>query len=87
VRLSRPRVALRGGLLLAGGAYMIATAVRALRSSGEAPPSEGPFLRWIALVEALVAALALAAAAIALLSLRPRRRHHTLRLDDLPPRP
>jgi hypothetical protein len=43
-------------------------------------------LRRVALVEALVGVLALGAAAIALLALRPRRHHRLLRLRD-PDRP
>jgi hypothetical protein len=62
------------------------SALRTFRAAGASPPSEIALLRWIAVVEALVAALALTAAAIAFLALRPRRRHRTLRLDDLPPR-
>jgi hypothetical protein len=86
MRLSRTRLALRAALLLTGAGYMAWRAAQALRSVGEAPAQEASLLRWVAVVEALVAALAVAAAIVALLSLRRRPRWHTLRLGDLDPR-
>jgi hypothetical protein len=47
------------------------------------PGGDPVLLGRIALVEALVGVLALVAAGVALLSLRRRRRTHTLHLDDL----
>lgn len=86
MRLSRPRVVLRAVLLVAGAAFMLAKAWDAWSGADEAGPG-GVLLRRIAVVEALVAALALAAAVVALVSLRRRPRTRTLRLDDLAPPP
>ncbi len=83
VRLSRPRVLIRAGLLLVGGAFMLVKAWGAYRGAGAAEPADAVLLHRIALVEALVGALALAAAAMALLALRRRRRTRTLHLDDV----
>lgn len=86
MRLSRPRVLLRAGLLLVGGAFMLARAFQARRAAGEVPPADAPLLNRIALVEVLVGLLALCAAGVALLALRRRQRTHTLHLTDVEPR-
>lgn len=82
VRLSRPRVLLRAALLLVGGAFMLVKAWQAW-AGARVPGGDPVLLGRIALVEALVGVLALVAAGVALLSLRRRRRTHTLHLDDL----
>jgi hypothetical protein len=51
----------------------------------EARGAGAALLERVALVETLVGILALAAAGLALLALRTRRRTHMLRLDDLAP--
>jgi hypothetical protein len=83
VRLSRPRVLIRAGLLLVGGAFMLVKAYEARRAAGAVAPADAVLLSRIALVETLVGLLALVAAGIALLALRRRRRPHTLRLKDV----
>jgi membrane protein implicated in regulation of membrane protease activity len=90
VRLSRPRVLLRAALLVTGGAYMLwrAWAMNAGAAGQERP--EAVLQERLALVWALMGALAIATAIAALLSLRPRRRRHTLHLegeDRAPPGP
>ncbi|WP_041454072.1 hypothetical protein [Anaeromyxobacter sp. K] len=82
MRLSRSRVLLRAALLLVGGAFMLVRAWQAW-DGARTPGGDPVLLQRIALVEALVGVLALVAAGIALLSVRRRRRTHTLRLDDL----
>ena len=83
VRLSRSRVLIRAALLWVGGVFMLAKAWAAHRGAGLAEPADAILLTRIALVEALMGALALAAGAVALLSLRRRRRTHTLHLEDV----
>ncbi len=83
VRLSRPRVLLRAALLWVGGVFMLAKALAAHRAVRFADPADAVLLGRIALVEALMGVLALAAGAVALLSLRRRARAHTLHLEDL----
>ncbi len=86
VRLSRPRVLLRAVLLVVTGAFMLWKAWGAHLAARQAPgTSEVLLLSRIALVEALLGMLGLAAAGVALLTLRKRRRTHTLRLGDLGP--
>jgi hypothetical protein len=87
VRLSRSRVLLRAALLLVGGVFMLVKAWDARRAAGDAGSGAVRLYR-IALVEALVGVLALAAAGMALLALRSRARTHSLHLRDLdrPPR-
>jgi hypothetical protein len=70
-------------LLAVGGAFMLWKAVDSYRAAPHVGGSGDDLLAWIAAVEALVGVLALTAAAIALLSLRPRRRKHTLVLRDV----
>lgn len=87
MRLSRPRVLLRAVLLATGGAFMAWKAIDARRGAAGATGPEALLLERFALVWALVAALALATAAVALLSLRRRPRRHTLHLGAaVPPR-
>jgi hypothetical protein len=85
VRLSRSRVLLRAALLLIGGVFML---VKAWEARGAAASDAGPgrlLLERVALVEALVGILAVAAAGMALLALRRQRRGPSLRLRDLEP--
>jgi hypothetical protein len=86
VRLSRSRVLLRAALLVVGSVFMLAKAWEAHGTAADAGAGAA-LLRRVALVEALVGVLALAAAAMALLALRPPRRAHSLRLRDLDPAP
>ncbi len=84
MRLSRPRVLIRAALLLVGGAFMLVKALEARRAAGAvATPADAALLSRIALVEALVGVLALAAAGMAILALRRRKRTRTLRLKDV----
>lgn len=88
MRLSRPRVLIRAALLWIGGAFMLAKAWSAHRGAALSEPADAVLLSRLALVEALMGALALAAGIVALLSLRRRPRAHTLHLEDVaPPRP
>jgi len=82
VRLSRSRLLLRAALLATGGAFMLWKAIDAWRGAGAASGGDALLLRRISLVEGLVGALALAAAAMAILALRRRPRRHTLHLRD-----
>jgi len=52
------------------------------RAARQVPGADGLLLDRLALVWGLVGALALATAAVALLSLRSRARRHTLQLKD-----
>lgn len=84
VRLSRPRVLLRAALLVVAGAFMLWKAWGTHLAARAAAESSGaPLLSRMALVEALLGILGLAAAGVALLALRTRKRTHTLRLSDL----
>lgn len=84
MRLSRPRVLIRAVLLLVGGGFMLVKALAARRAAGAvALPADAALLERIALVEALVGVLALAAAGMALLALRRRKRTRTLQLKDV----
>lgn len=84
VRLSRPRVLLRAALLVVAGAFMLWKAWGAHLAAGAAAGSaEGLLYSRMALVEALMGVLGLAAAGVALLALRTRKRTHTLQLSDL----
>ncbi len=84
MRLSRPRLALRAALLSTGGAFMAWKAVAAHRGARAEGGPGALLLERLALVWALVAALAIGAAIVALLALRPRPRRHTLHLRDRP---
>jgi hypothetical protein len=85
MRLSRPRVLLRAALLVVGSGFMLVKAWDAWGAAADGGAQQ-LLLKRIAVVEALVGLLALAAAVVALLAaLRPRRRSHTLRLGDLQP--
>jgi hypothetical protein len=72
----------RAALLAFGGAFMLWKAFAASQTAGGETGGDALLLRRVALVEALVGVLALGAAVIALLALRPRRRRQTLRLRD-----
>jgi hypothetical protein len=87
VRLSRPRVLIRAALLWVGAAFMLTKAWSTRRGIALVEPADAILLSRLALVEALMGALALAAGAVALLSLRRRPRTHTLHLEDVAPRP
>lgn len=86
MRLSPARVALRAVLLTVGGGYMLYRAWD-FHGGARALGEHGALLEAMAWVAGLVGALALAAAWLAVRSLRrrPRGRTHSLRLDDLPP--
>jgi hypothetical protein len=77
---------IRAALLGVGGAFMLWKAYAASRAAGGELGGDALLLRRVALVEALVGVLALGAAVIALLALRPRRHRRLLRLHD-PDRP
>lgn len=83
MRLSRPRLLIRAALLWVGGAFMLLKALAAHRGARLAEPADAVLLGRIALVEALMGALALAAGGVALLALRRRSRSHTLHLEDV----
>ncbi len=84
MRLSRPRVLLRAVLLVVAGAFLLWKAWGTHLAARAAAGSSGAqLLSRMALVEALLGILGLAAAGVALLALRTRRRTHTLRLSDL----
>lgn len=83
VRLSRPRILIRAALLWVGGGFMLAKALAAHRAVRLAEPADAVLLGRIALVEALMGVLALAAGVVALLALRRRPRAHTLHLEDV----
>lgn len=84
MRLSRPRILLRAGLLAIGGFFLLWKAWGAHAAAGAAVGTPGAvLLARIALVEALMGILGLVAAGVALLSLRQRKRWHTLQLSDL----
>jgi hypothetical protein len=89
VRLSRPRLLLRAGLLLLGGGFMLwrAWEARLGARAGGLDPGAALLLDRVAWVEALVGLLALATAAVALVSLRRRPRRHLLHLEGAAPRP
>jgi hypothetical protein len=80
VRISRGRLALRGVLLLVGGAFMAwkAWETRAAAVAGSGP--ERALGERIAAVEALVALLAVLTAVAALWRLRRKERRHSLHL-------
>ncbi len=65
---------------------MLVKALDAHRAAADAGAG-AVLLERVALVEALVGILALAASAMALLALRRRKRTHSLRLRDLDPPP
>jgi hypothetical protein len=84
VRISRPRLILRAALLLVA-AGLVAT--RAVQDGREAAlpgidPGAARLLGRIALVEWVLAALAVLTAAAALLALRQKPRRHTLHLKE-----
>lgn len=88
VRLSRTRVLLRIALLVVGGVFMLWHAVQTWRASGELEGGAASLQSQIALIEGLVAVLALLTALGASLSLRRRRRGGSLHLGSpaVPPR-
>jgi hypothetical protein len=75
-------VLLRAVLLLVGGGFMLWRAWETNRGALLESGGDALLLRRMALVEGLVGALALGAAVIAVLALRPRRRRRTLDLGD-----
>jgi hypothetical protein len=75
-------VALRAVLLLVGGCFMLWRAWEANRAALAESAADAVLLRRMALVEGLVGVLALGAAVVAALALRPRRRRRTLDLGD-----
>lgn len=84
MRLSRTRVLLRGLLLVVAGAFMLWKSWGAHLAAREASGAPGAvLLSRIALVELLLGILGLAAAGVAFVALRPRKRTHMLRLSDL----
>ncbi len=87
MRLSRPRVLLRLVLLLVGATFMAWKAWDTERASGVAglAPGDALLLHRIALVELLLAVLALGTALAAGLSLRARPARR--RLGLVPPHP
>jgi len=84
VRLSRPRVLLRASLLLVGASFMLWRGWQSFAASRALDGPEASLARRVAFVFALVGLLALLTGAVALTSLRRRRRLHTLHLGDLP---
>jgi hypothetical protein len=89
VRISRPRLLLRIALLLVAAAFMGWKAWEAWRGSA-APgldPGAALLLHRVALIEALLAVLAIATALAAGLALRTRPHRKLLRLDEAPPGP
>ena len=89
MRLSRPRVLLRLVLLLCGAGYMAWKGWDTELSSRDAAlaPGAALLLHRIALVEALLAVLALGAALSAGLALKARRPRRSLGLRPPPPGP
>jgi hypothetical protein len=75
-------VVLRVVLLAAGGLWLLARAAQVWRGPGPADPAAAVLQSRLAIVQALVAALALLTAAAAASSLRRRRRAPTLRLRE-----
>ena len=73
-------MALRVGLLAAGGGFMLWRALEGRRAASTLEGSGAVLASRLALVWALVGVLALVTAATAALSLRPHRRGGTLRL-------
>jgi hypothetical protein len=90
VRLSRPRLILRASLLVLVGAFMTWRGFETRATAGQpgVDPSAALTLSPIALVEWILAGLAIVTAALALLSLRQRPRQHSLHLggERAPPR-
>jgi len=84
VRISRPRLILRAALLLVAAGLV---AIRAVQDGREAAlpgldPGAARLLGRIALVEWVLAALAVLTAAAALLALRQKPRRHSLHLAE-----
>jgi hypothetical protein len=86
VRLSKTRVLLRAALLLFLAGFMVWRAVETGRTAAEPglEPVGATTLSRIALVEWILAGLALLTAGAALLSLRQRPRVRPLHLDGTP---
>jgi hypothetical protein len=82
MRLSRPRVLVRVLLLSAGGFWMLWRAWAMHSAIAGLADAEAALQQRLALVWALMGALAVATAAAALRSLRPRPRQHTLHLGS-----
>ncbi|HVP66157.1 MAG TPA: hypothetical protein VMT17_02725 [Anaeromyxobacteraceae bacterium] len=85
MRISRGRLFLRAGLLLVGGTFMLVRGCEARRTATDLAGPGRLLAERVGMVEALVGALALATAAAAIFSLRPRKRRHSLHLGG--PRP
>jgi len=87
VRLSKPRLVLRAALLVFLAGFMAWRAWETGQTAA-APglePGGAQLLGRIALLEWILAGLALLTAGAALLALRPRPRAHSLHLDGRPP--
>jgi hypothetical protein len=84
VRLSRPRLILRASLLVLVGAFMAWRGFETRATAGQpgVDPSAAVALSRIALVEWILAGLAMVTAAAALLSLRQKPRQHSLHLGE-----
>lgn len=89
MRLSRPRLLLRAALLVLVGAFMTWRGFETRATAGQpgVDAAAAVTLSRIALVEWILAGLALLTAGAALLSLRRKPRQHSLHLggDDEPP--
>lgn len=87
MRLSRPRVILRAVLLLVLAAFMAWRARDTGRTAAQAglEPGDAVLLGRIALLEWVLAGLALITGGAALLTLRQRPRTHSLHLGAPPP--
>jgi len=84
VRLSRPRLLLRAALLLVAAGFMAWRATETSATAGQPglDPAGAVTLARIALVEWLLAGLALLTAGAALLTLRQKPRRHSLHLSE-----
>jgi len=89
VRLSRPRLILRASLLVLVGAFMTWRGFETRATAGQpgVDPSAAVTLSRIALVEWILAGLAIVTAGAALLSLRQKPRQHSLHLGGDGARP
>lgn len=87
MRLSKPRLLLRAALLLFLAGFMAWRALETGRTAAEPglEPGGALMLSRIALVEWVLAALALLTAGGVLLALRRKPRTHSLHLDGPPP--
>ena len=85
MKISRPRLVLRAALLLVGGGYMLVKSLAMGRAGLAAAAGDRRLLLASSAVAALMGVLALVAAGMAVLALRPRPRQHTLHLEGLRP--